>query len=183
MAKYIMEMVLEYAKVFPENADMGDLDGNKAAVAVAKKGGQYVTNAYFTDAAQIGKLLEGGLDPHPMNSNRILEGRSEYGIGKFMKLKRPVPDNIKVFQNKGKEVEVNYGGEVGVVDLTNGPENRKLWSVEEDGFLGNGTKALVEFETYSQGAGVRVVNIGVTEHVPYEQSYEVDPRSEYFKVA
>lgn len=183
MAKYIMEMVLEYAKVFPENADMGDPNGNKAAVAVAKKGGQYVVNGYFTDEGQIEKLIAEGLDPHPMNSDRILGGREEYGIGKYMKLKRPIPDNIKVFENKAGPVEVNYGGPVGVVDLTNGPENRKLWSVEEDGFIGNGTKALVEFETYSQGAGVRVVNIGVTEHVPYEQSYEADPRAEYFKVA
>lgn len=182
MAKYTMDMVLEYAKVFPENADMGNPDGPRAAQAIHDKGGQYVVNAYFTDEEQIEKLLADGLDPAPMNSQRILDGNAEFGIGKFMKMKRPVPDNIKTFENKNGTVEVNYGGPVGVVNLTEGPENKRWWSFEEDGALGNGTKAKVQFEVYSRGAGVRLVNIGVTEHVPYETNYEPNPDDELFKM-
>jgi len=63
---------------------------------------------------------------------------------------------------------VNYGGAPGVVNLTEGAENKRWWSFEEDGYIGNGSKAMVQFETYAQGAGVRLKNIGVTEHVPYE---------------
>jgi hypothetical protein len=47
MAKYTMDMILEYAKVFPENADMGSPDGPRAAQAVHQNGGQFITNAYF----------------------------------------------------------------------------------------------------------------------------------------
>ena len=89
MPKYTMEMVLEYAKVFPENADMGNPDGSRAAQAVYQKGGQYAVNAYFTSEDQIQKLLDDGLDPRPMNNDRIKEGQEEFGIGKFIALKRP----------------------------------------------------------------------------------------------
>lgn len=185
MAKYTMEMVLEYAKIFPENADMGNPDGGKAAKAVHAKGGQYVVNAYFTSEDQIEKLLADGMDPKPMNNDRVVQGNEAYGIGKFIKLKRPVPDNIKTFENKNGPVEVNYGGSVGVVNLTNGTENKSWWSLQEDGPLGNGTRAMVQFEMYADGAGLRLVNVGVLEHVPYESSNSsYDPAAdEMFKVA
>lgn len=161
MPKYTMEMVLEYAKVFPENADMGNPDGSRAAQAVYQKGGQYAVNAYFTSEDQIQKLLDDGLDPRPMNNDRIKEGQEEFGIGKFIALKRPVPDNIKTFENKNGTTEVNFGGAPGIVDLRNGSDGKRWWSLEDDGPLGNGTRAMVQFETYSQGAGVRLKNIGV----------------------
>lgn len=168
MPKYTMEMVLEYAKVFPQNADMGDPNGNKTQKSIADKGGQYVVNAYFTSQDQINKLLEEGLDPSPMNSERIKEGNEAFGIGKFMSLKRPVPDNEKTFENKNGPVTINYGGAPGVVDLREGNENKRWWSYEDDGLIGNGTRAMVQFETYSNGAGVRLKNVGILELVEYE---------------
>lgn len=182
MPKYTMEMVLEYAKVFPENADMGDPNGPRAAQAIHDKGGQYTVNAYFSSEDQIQELVDGGLDLHPMNSDRIKEGNKEFGIGKYITLKRPVPDNIKTFENKNGTVEVNYGGPVGVVNLTEGSENKRWWSFEDDGPLGNGTTAMVQFETYSNGAGVRLKNVGVTDHVPYENTNEPDPNDELFNI-
>jgi hypothetical protein len=177
-----MEMVIEYAQVSPDNADMGDPEGSKAAKAVAAKGGQYKFNGYFTSQEQIDTLLEGGLDPHPMNGNRIKDGNQEYGIGKYMEFKRPVPDNIKTFENKNGTVVVNYGGPIGVVNLTEGKENKRWWNFEEDGLIGNGSKVTVQFETYSDGAGVRPKNIGVTELVPYEPNYEPDAGDELFNM-
>jgi hypothetical protein len=180
MPKYTMEMILEYAKVFPENADMGDPNGPRAAQAIHDKGGQYTVNAYFTSEDQIQELVDGGLDLHPMNSDRIKEGNKEFGIGKFITLKRPVPDNIKTFENKNGPVEVNYGGPVGVVNLTEGADNKRWWNLEEDGLIGNGSTAMVQFETYAQGAGVRLKNIGVTEHVTYETNNEPDEGDKLF---
>ena len=169
MALYEMEMVLQYAKVFPENADMGDPNGNQIAKQIADKGGQYVMNAYFTNEEDIDKLLADGLNPKPMGSQRIVDGEAEFGIGKYMKMKRSVADNIKTFtDNKGKSVEVNYGGPIAVVDLTQGEDNKRWWDFAEDGPLGNGTKAKVIFDVYSNGSGVRMNAIGVTEHVAYE---------------
>jgi len=170
MAKYVMEMVLEYPKVFEENLDMGDPNGPTAAQSVAKNGGQFVVNGYFTNEDQIDQLYGDGLDPAPMNSPRIIEGKSQFGIGKFMKLKR-YKENIKVFQDKsGKDVEVDYGGAPKVVDLTKGEDNKRMWSFDDDGPLGNGTKAKVQFETYKKGIGVRLMNIGVLDHVKYESN-------------
>lgn len=181
MARYTMEMVLEYARVFPENADMGNPDGNKFQKDIAKKGGQYVVNLYFTDYDQIEKLTVEGLELNPMGHKRIIDGTKEFGVGKYMKFKRDVKDNIKVFDNKkGGTTEVNYGGPIGIVDLRD-PENKRWWSFADDGALGNGTKAKVQFETYSDGNGIRLINIGVTEHVPYESNYADD--DELFKVA
>ena len=172
MPTYNMEMVLEWAKVFPENADMGNPDGPRAAQAIHKKGGQYIVNAYFTSEDQIQKLLDEGLDPHPMNSNRIVDGNSEFGIGKYMKLKREVADNIKEFEGKGGVQIVNFGGPVGVLNIVDGIENKREWNLEEDGLIGNGSKAIVQFQTYAQGAGVRLMNIAVTEQVKYEGASE-----------
>jgi hypothetical protein len=185
MTKYTMDMVLEYAKVFPENADMGDPEGNKTQKAIHAKGGQYIVNAYFTSEEQIEQLLSEGMNPSPMNSPRILMGNQDFGIGKYIKLKREFQDNIKTFtNNKRGDVTVNFGGPVGIVDLTNGVENKKWWSFENDGPLGNGTRAMVQFEMYAEGSGLRLKNIGVTEHVPYESNSTYDPSAdEMFKVA
>lgn len=182
MAKYVMEMVLEYPKVFEENLDMGNPDGPRAAQAIAQKGGQFIVNGYFTNEDQIDQLYGDGLDPAPMNSPRIIEGNSQFGIGKFMKLKRD-KNNIKVFQDKsGKDVEVDYGGAPKVVDLTKGEDKKRMWSFVDDGPLGNGTKAKVQFETYAKGAGVRLMNIGVVDHVSYESNSEISEDDKLFMV-
>lgn len=183
MAKHTMDMVLEYAKIFEQNADMGDPEGPRAAQAVYQKGGQYIVNAYFEDEDQIEELVSQGLDLRPMNNDRILQGNADYGIGKYMKIKRGVSD-IKTFSDRktGEPVDVDYGGAPTVVNLTEGRENKRLWDFEADGPLGNGTKAKVQFETYSQGAGVRLVAVGVTEHVPYEASNQISEDDELFIV-
>lgn len=179
MAKFTMEMVLEYAKVFKENADYGDPEAPAKSVAgsIARKGGQTITNAYFTSDEDKQKLIDAGLDLKPLGHDRILQGNSEYGIGEFVKLKRDVEDNIKTFKNKGKpEVTVNYGGLPKIVDLRD-PENKSLWDFETDGELGNGTKALVKFDMYSNGAGLRLEAIAVqelVEWIPQEEDEHAD---------
>ena len=52
---------------------------------------------------------------------------------------------------------------VKVVDLRQGKENVSKWDFAEDGELGNGTRAKVQFETYADGNGVRLNGIAVTE--------------------
>lgn len=169
MTKYTMDMVLQYAKVFPENADYGDPRGNRIAKSIADKGGQYVVQAYFTDPSQIEELLQDGLKPIVMDNPRIIDGDAQFGIGKYMKLKRGVTD-IKTFTDRnGKPFEKDYGGAPGIVNLTEGVDNKRAWVFSEDGPLGNGTEAKVQFDTYSNGSGVRLLNIGVTNHVPYSE--------------
>jgi len=181
MAKYTMEMVLEYAKIFPENADMGNPNGSSTAQSIHEKGGQYIVNAYFTSQDQIDTLLKDGLQKSTLGNPRIIDGNAEFGIGKYMKLKRDKEDLIKTFQDRnGKDVEINYGGAPGVVDLRD-PDNKRWWSFEKDGAIGNGSKAMVQFETYKQGGGVRLVNVGITDLVEYVPMSNAD--DEMFKVA
>lgn len=174
MANYDMEMVLEWAKIFPENLDMGDSKGNNAARAVAAKGGQFITNAYFTSESQIEELISGGLKTEVNGYPRIISGNESYGVGKFMKLKRAVND-VKTFTDRhGKEFTRDFGGAPNIVDLRDGLENKRRWSFEDDGPLGNGTKARVQFEVYTNGLGVRLLNIGVTELVEFVPNEQVD---------
>ena len=180
MTKFATEMILEYPKVFEENRDMGG-DQNNAAKKAARHNGQYVVNAYFTSEDQITELLEGGMDPKPMGNDRVKEG-ADLGIGKFIKLTR-MHDHVMTFTDKkGNPTEVDFGGAPKVVNLTNGAENKAWWSFEDDGTLGNGTKAKVQFETYSNGAGVRLIAIGVTDHVAWEDNSSTSADDELFMV-
>ena len=156
MAKRTKDMSLEYEKGFEQNAGMGDPEGPRAAQAIYQKGGQYIVNGYFESEDQIDQLVAQGLDLKPMNSDRILQGNADYGIGKYMKIKRGVSD-VKTFADRktGEPVEVDYGGAPKVVDLTPGRENKRMWDFEADGPPGNGTKAKGQFDVYADGAGGR----------------------------
>lgn len=183
MAKYTMDMVLEYAKVFPENADMGNPEGNRISQAIYEKGGQYIVNAYFTSQDQIDQLLAEGLQEEILGNPRILDGNAELGIGKYVKMKRLI-NNVISFTDKktGKSKEVDYGGAPVIVDLTKGMDKKRPWSFEEDGELGNGTEAKINFETYSNGAGIRLIAVGVTKHKVWEKQ-ELDDSEDWMKVA
>lgn len=181
MAKYTLDMVLEYAKVFPENADMGNPDGPAWQKAIADKGGQYVVNAFFTDEEQIDRLMSDGFKATVMGNNRIQEGKGEYGINKYMKIKRAVADDIRDWIDPMTKQPINLGGPVKVVDLRQGRENAKKWDFTTDGELGNGTRAKVQFETYADGNGVRLNGIAVTELV--ERTSEPTEDDQIFMVA
>jgi hypothetical protein len=180
MAKHTMDMVLEYAKVFEGNRDMGG-DDNNAAKKAKRHNGQYVVNAYFTNQDQIEELLESGMDPKPMGNDRVKAG-NDFGIGKYVKLSR-MHDHVMTFTDKkGNPTEVDFGGSPKVVNLTNGVENKSWWTLEDDGTLGNGTKAKVQFETYSNGAGLRLIALGVTDHVAWEDNSALSEDDELFMV-
>lgn len=168
MARYTMDMVLEYAKVFPENADMGNPDGPAWQKAISDKGGQYVVNAYFTSQEQIDRLMMDGFKATVMGNSRIQEGNADFGIGKYMKIKRGVADDIRDWTDPMTGQKANLGGPVKVVDLRQGRENVTKW-LFSDGELGNGTKAKVQFETYSDGNGIRLNGIAITELVERSQ--------------
>jgi len=75
---------------------------------------------------------------------------------------------------------MNYGGLPKVLDLRD-PSNKKNWMVSEDGFVGNGSEAIVRFDMYSDGAGLRLEAIAITKLVEYEQN-EAVAKSEFADV-
>lgn len=179
--KFDMKMVLEYAKVFEENYDKGDPDApvKSAQGTVAKKGGQTVVNAYFKSEEDKQKLIKAGLSLQNMGHDRIKKGKQEFGIGEYIKLARDYKDDIREFENKkGGTTEVNWGGLPKILDLRD-PESKKLWSVADDGFLGNGTEAIVRFDMYYNGQGLRLEALAVTKLVEYEPPQQ---KSEYADV-
>jgi hypothetical protein len=42
---------------------------------------------------------------------------------------------------------------------------------------------MVQFDVYSDGSGIRLVNVGVLEHVPYQSNNQNDVNNNLFKVA
>jgi hypothetical protein len=98
-----------------------------------------------------------------------------------MKIKRGVADDVRDWIDPVTKENVNLGGPVKVVDLRQGRENVSKWSFSEDGELGNGTRAKVQFETYADGNGIRLNGIAVTELV--ERSSEPSEDDMIFQVA
>lgn len=174
MAKHVMEMVFDYAKVFEEDRDMGN-DDNNAGRKIANHNGQCVLNGYFTSESQIQKLIEAGVNEENLGHARFKDGDPELGIGKYMKIARPF-ENVKVFKDKkGNEQEVDFGGAPKVIDYTQGEENKYLMSYADKGSLGKGSKGMVQFEDYGNGSGIRLIAIAVTDFVePQENSSEED---------
>ena len=187
MAKVTLDMVLEYAQVFEKNMDKGNAESTEKWLRdLAKSGGQTKVNCYFTSEDQIAELEKQGFEAtgiNPKNGeafNRIKDGNPEFGIGKYIVLKRPLKD-VKEFKNKktGEFEEMDFGGLPKIVDLRDFP-NKRYWDVEVDGELGNGTEAKVQFDLY-KGTPKRLEAIGVTNLV--EWSAMDNQEDELFKVA
>ena len=175
MAKHVMEMVLEYARVFAENADMGNAESDQKWLReLAKNGGQTVVNCYFTSEDQIDAIVEAGFERMALNPrtnepvDRIKEGNPDFGIGKYLTLKRKLSD-VREFKDKktGEFINYDFGGLPKVVDLRD-MNNKRFWSFAEDGPLGNGTRAMVEFDMY-KGTTMRLEAVGILDHVAYEE--------------
>jgi hypothetical protein len=187
MAKLTYDMVLEYAQVFEENMDKGDPESSQKFMReLAKSGGQTKVNAYFTSEEQIAELEQAGFERMATNPqtgekvDRIKDGNPDYGIGKYMVLKRKFTDVREVKDRKtGEFKEVEFGGLPKVVDLRD-LDNKRIWSYEEDGRLGNGTEAKVMIDLYKSST-VRLEAIGITKHVEYVEPS--NPDEELFKVA
>jgi hypothetical protein len=184
---YAMKMVLEYAKVFKENADYGDAESaQKWLRDLAKNGGQTAVNAYFTSEEQLQGFLQSGYERMATNPktnevvDTIKEGNQEYGIGKYLQLKRKITD-VREYKDRktGEFLEVDFGGIPTVIDIREGEENKRLWDYEGDGELGHGTEAYVEFEVY-KGTSRRLKNLAVVNLVEYEG--ETETENSMFKV-
>lgn len=188
MAKLTYDMVLEYAQVFEDNMDKGDPESSEKWMReLVKSGGQTKVNAYFTSEEQIAEFENAGFERMAMNPrtgepvDRIKDGNSNYGIGKYIVLKRKFSDVREVKDRKtGEFKEIDFGGLPKVVDLRD-LENKRVWSFSEDGPLYNGTKAKVMIDLYGS-ATVRLEAIGVTELAEFEENPD-NPDAELFKVA
>lgn len=158
-----------------QNGKPGDIDrGNPKAdqkwLRELAKNPEAKMNAYFTSEEQIDFLCEfDGFDRITTNPqtgeqvDRIKEGNEEYGIGKYIQLKRKLND-IREFKNKQGQIEEMDKGGAPVVKILDVLEDETEAYVEYDydtlGAPSNGTEAKVRFEPrYMRIDAVAITNL------------------------
>lgn len=138
--KVYVECEIEWAKVRPEDRDMGPQDGSDMAKTFNDKQGVYVVNCLIDDEAKAKMVSDGipdkGLQAQLFKTNK--EGRQ------FYKATRPH------FNSKFKDKDTGEQGvEVGPPEvLKHDGENYVAWDWEEDGLIWNGSKATVKFDVW-----------------------------------
>tara|TARA_R110000764_G_scaffold186538_1_gene271929 strand:- start:335 stop:844 length:510 start_codon:yes stop_codon:yes gene_type:complete len=144
---------IEYARVFTDNMD-ANMDFHE------KTKGQYNVNFYPETDGDFDKFFAAGAPPSAMGHDTIKIGNPEVGSGKFLKLKRP---------NQHPSGIEDFGGAPLVFDFREG-ESTKKWSFENDGELGNGTKATVKVSIYGEGprASIRLEKLAIMDLVEYD---------------
>src|SRR6056297_119571 len=150
-----LDMILEYAKVFdaegkPGDLDKGDANSDQKWLRELFKNPEAKVNAYFTSEDQIEALSEyPGFERMVTNPktgqeiDRIKDGTEEYGIGKYIQLKRKMEDKREFRDKKGNIQEMDKGGLPGVKIMVNG--DFVEYDYEQYAPIGNGTESKVRF--------------------------------------
>lgn len=145
----VFEGELYYARVFKDNMDDSEYH--------ERTQGQYNVVFVPKDDDEITRMIDLGF-PETSMGNKMVKPIDAADGRLGMKLKRPNvhPSGIDDFGGAPK--------------VTHGKTNQS-WDFENDGALGNGTKALAKISIYGDGstASVRLEKIGVLEHVPYQE--------------
>lgn len=162
--KVYVNCELEWAKLRPEDRDMGPQDGSDMAKNFDDKQGVYVVNCMIDDATKSKMVSDGipnkGLQAQLFKTNK--DGRQ------FYKATRPH------FNPKFKNQETGEQGvEIGPPVMLKEVDGEYLpWDWENDGLLGNGTKATLKFDVWD-GKITTLEKVLVTEHVAYEREEAV----------
>lgn len=152
--KVYVECELEWAKLRPEDRDMGPQDGSDMAKNFDAKQGLYVVNCMIDDDTKAKMVADGipnkGLQSQLFKTNK--EGRQ------FYKATRPH------FNPKFKNQETGEQGvEVGPPEVLKMVDGEYVaWDWDTDGLIWNGSKATVKFDVWD-GKITTVEKVLVTE--------------------
>ena len=174
------DMVLEYAKVLDVEGQVGDLDRGDANsdqkwLRELFKNPEAKVNAYFTSEDQIEALSEyPGFERMVTNPktgeeiDRIKDGDEEYGIGKYIQLKRKMDDKREFRDKNGNIQEMDKGGLPGVKIMV---DNEFVeYDYEQYGPIGNGTESKVRFEPrYMRLDALGITNLVEISDTPFEE--------------
>lgn len=162
--KVYVECELEWAKLRPEDRDMGPQDGSDMAKNFDDKQGVYVVNCLIDDDTRTKMVADGipnkGLQAQLFKTNK--EGRD------FYKATRPHFNPKFKNQDTGEQgVEVGPPEVLKMVD-----EEYVNWDWEEDGLIWNGSKATVKFDVWD-GKITTLEKVLVTElaEAPAEEAF------------
>jgi len=155
--KVYVECLLEWAKVRPEDRDMGPQDGSDMAKKFDETEGQYVVNCVI-NSEQKAKMIADGIPNRGMMAQLFKTDKE----GKdFYKAKRP-HKNPKLTDRETGEALIM--GPPTILKEQDGEYTP--WDWDEDGLIGNGSKATIKFDVWD-GKIVTMEKIAVTEHVPF----------------
>lgn len=162
--KVYVECELEWAKLRPEDRDMGPQDGSDMAKNFDDKQGVYVVNCLIDDDTRTKMVADGipnkGLQAQLFKTNK--EGRD------FYKATRPHFNPKFKNQDTGEQgVEVGPPEVLKMVD-----EEYVNWDWEKDGLIWNGSKATVKFDVWD-GKITTLEKVLVTElaEAPAEEAF------------
>ena len=162
--KVYVECELEWAKLRPEDRDMGPQDGSDMAKNFDDKQGVYVVNCLIDDETRTKMVADGipnkGLQAQLFKTNK--EGRD------FYKATRPHFNPKFKNQDTGEQ-----GVEVGPPEVLKMVDEEYIhWDWEEDGLIWNGSKATVKFDVWD-GKITTLEKVLVTElaEAPAEEAF------------
>jgi len=174
-----LDMVLEYPKVLdvegkPSDLDRGDANSSQKWLRELAKNPEAKVNCYFTSEEQIAYLMEyEGFEPMVTNPktgeeiSRIKDGNEDFGIGKYIQLKRKLNDIREYRDKKGEIKEMDKGGVPGVKVFKD--DAFVDYDYEELGPIGNGTESKVRFEPrYMRLEALGITNLVEFSDTPFE---------------
>ena len=159
--KVYVECELEWTKLQEEDRDMGSnlMEGSDQRNNIEAKQGLYIVNCVIDEAAKSKMIADGipnkGLQAQLFKTNK--DGKD------FYKATRP-HFNPKFFNKETGEQGVVMG-EPAVLKLVDGEYIN--WDWDDDGLIGNGSKATVKFDVWD-GKITTMEKVLITEHLKYE---------------
>jgi hypothetical protein len=162
--KVYVKCKLMWAKVRPEDRDMGPQDGSDLAKNIEAKQGIYVANLVIDDEAKE-KMIKDGVPNKGLQAQLF---KVDSDGNQYYKATRP-HFNPKLVNRETGEQGVLMGPPK-VLRLEG--EEYVDWDLNgEDGLLGNLTGATVKLDVWD-GKITTMEKILVTDHVPYEDSQD-----------
>jgi len=159
----------------PSDLDRGDAKSDQKWLRELAKNPEAKVNCYFTSEEQIAYLMEyEGFEPMVTNPktgeemSRIKDGNEDFGIGKYIQLKRKLNDIREYRDKKGEIKEMDKGGVPGVKVFKD--DAVVDYDYEELGPIGNGTESKVRFEPrYMRLEALGITNLVEFSDTPFEE--------------
>lgn len=156
-SKYLtLEGTAFWAKVFPENKDMGGEGTEPWQIELRENGGQYALNLELDEDSLV-ELTKSGSQAVSWPKTIVDDEGAEHVT---YRLKRAHEKRNR----EGNLIEFASGPPI-VVD-----KDKNMWDVESMGLIGNGSKIKARICVYKSGSrtGTRLEAIQVLDLVPYE---------------
>lgn len=179
-----IDAYLMWAKVFEQNRDTAEA---AKAKGVTHKGvikgleateGKYTVNVVPATEADLTKVKEATTEFMYGGRKRFADVDVDFGTKVSFELERKHLNKV-TFDTKEGPKEFDFGGAPEIVWFNEDKGYNTKYSLEEDGFIGNGTLAKVKFSIYGgenpeTSDTIRLEKIGIVNLVKFESSNNDD---------